>query len=100
MGIPNIPHGMPIPRKIWCQATDILVDYRRAGNTWVEMGRPYNGPLYDQFCTLEKEYNIMADNIWFAKWTKDQREEWDRIHKNTEIKMSYKGPTESSNKQF
>lgn len=74
--------GIPIPPKVWARATDDLIEYRIAGKQWVDAGKPKAGPLYDEFCRTEKQYNNMADRIWFAAWTPEQREEWQRINDN------------------
>ena len=77
---PKMEYGKPIPYKVWMKATDILADYIRAGQAWVEAGRIKGGPIYDMFCKAEESYNQMADAIWFASWTPEQRKEWDGIY--------------------
>ncbi len=73
----TIAHGQPIPYKIWMKATDVLADYHRAGETMVASGQ-----IAADYLKAEAEYNQMADAIWFAKWTKEQRDEWERIAGN------------------
>lgn len=75
----TIPHGERIPVKVWMQATDVLADYVRAGEAFVASGRPCDGPVFESFLANNEKYNQMADAIWFAKWTKEQRNEWSRI---------------------
>lgn len=71
--------GNSIPPKIWLRATDIAAEYARCGEAFVSAGRPTDGPVADLFSQAEAEYSQMANAIWFAKWEKWQREEWERI---------------------
>jgi hypothetical protein len=71
--------GNPMPPKVWLRATDIAAEYARCGEAFVAAGRPVNGPVADRFSRAEAEYSQMANAIWFAKWEKWQREEWERI---------------------
>lgn len=75
----TIPHGMPIPRKVWMRATDVAAEFARCGEAFVAAGRPATGLISERFSKAEAEYSQMADAIWFAKWEKWQREEWERI---------------------
>jgi len=74
-----VPGGEPIPRKIWARATDILADYCRAGEAFAAAGRPRDGAIAKTFDKAEADYNRMADSIWFARWSQEQMEEWERI---------------------
>ena len=80
MIIPTVPHGQPIPYKVWMKAMDVLADYHRAGEALIASS---SGEITDDFLKAEAEYNQMADAIWFAKWTKEQRDEWERISNKT-----------------
>ena len=71
--------GNPIPSKVWLRATDVAAEYARCGEAFVAAGRPSTGPVSDSFAKAEAEYSQMADAIWWAKWEKWQREEWERI---------------------
>lgn len=75
----TIPHGQPIPVKVWLRATDVAAEYARCGEAFVAAGKPKSGPLADALDRAGSEYGQMADAIWFAKWTQEQREEWSRI---------------------
>jgi len=79
--ISTVPHGERIPKKTWLRCTDILAEYCRAGELFVKEGKPDSGETAERFKASEKEYNQMADAIWFAKWEKSQREEWTLIWK-------------------
>lgn len=83
--IPYIRHGSPVPYKIWMRITDILADYVRAGEEWVAAGKPINGDMYINFCANEHAYQQMADAIWFARLTGEQREEWSAISKERKL---------------
>jgi len=61
------------------RAADIAAEYARCGESFAAAGRPADGPVADMFSRAEAEYSQMADAIWFAKWEKWQREEWERI---------------------
>jgi len=84
MNIETIRSGNQIPYKLWLRATDALARYRIAGLQWIAAGKAKTGQIYSDFCDAETEYNKIADAIWFAKWTPDQRAEWERINENTE----------------
>lgn len=90
MSFVNIPHGQPIPLKTWARATDVLADYIRAGEKFVAAGRPANGDIAREFEKCEGDYQEMADAIWFAKMTNEQREEWARISTNSTFTHSPK----------
>ena len=75
--------GNPIPPKVWLRATDIAAEYARYGESFAAAGRPADGPVADMFSRAEAEYSQMADAIWFAKWEKWQREEWERIFQSS-----------------
>ena len=74
-----VPHGQPIPYKLWMKATDAKADYCRLGEKWNKEEKPRDSELYNEFCKTEKEYNKMADLVWFGSWTDDQRKEWESI---------------------
>jgi len=74
--VKRIPHGEPIPTEIWARAIATLKAHHEAGLAWIDAQRPRSGILYAQFCEAEEAYNQMANAIWFAKWTRDQRSEW------------------------
>ena len=73
-----------VPRAIWGRAVDALVRFRKAGNAWVEAGKPRDCDAYSAFCEAEKEYNECRDAADGYPWAKDQREEWTRVFKTTE----------------
>ena len=77
--------GNSIPPKVWLKATDIAAEYARCGEAFVSAGRPTDGPVADLFSKAEAEYSQMANAIWFAKWEKWQREEWERIFRPKEV---------------
>ena len=72
-------YGEPIPAEIWAKAIAALTAYHDAGLRWIIAQKPKSGFLYKRFCEAEKAYNQMANAIWFAKWTRDQRAEWATI---------------------
>lgn len=80
----KIERGLPIPPKVWMRALDVLVEYSSSGIAFVAAGRPKQGPVAERFAAAEAEYDRMADAIWFAKWTDNQREEWSRTIQNAE----------------
>lgn len=75
----RVPGGQPIPQKVWMRASDVAAEYARCGEAFVSAGRPVVGLVTDRFVIANAEYNQMADAIWFAKWTEEQRDEWSRI---------------------
>lgn len=77
--ITNIPHGRKIPYKTWARCTDIFSEYITTGQDWLSKGSPRSGKLFESLCSAEMSYNQMLDSIIFAKWSTEQRDEWDRI---------------------
>ena len=73
-----------VPRGVWGRAVDALAVFRKAGNAWVEAGKPRNCPLYADFCEAEREYNAACDAADGYPWSKEQRDEWTRVFKATE----------------
>ena len=76
----TITRGEPIPAKIWSWAIVCLKKYCRAGSLWKLDQKPKSGPLFDQFYEAERAYNEMANAIWWAAWTPEQRAEWDAVN--------------------
>lgn len=76
----TITRGEPIPAKIWSWAIVCLKKYCRAGSLWKLDQRPKSGPQFDQFYEAERAYNEMANAIWWAAWTPEQRAEWDAVN--------------------
>ncbi len=80
-----IRRGNPIPPQVWEECVEILTDFREAGNEWVMAGKPQAGPVAQEIRKHEGIYGQMADAIWFANWTPEQRKEWERIYDKTEL---------------
>lgn len=77
---PYVPGTMYVPKRMWMRVMDILVEYHEAGRSWALAGKPRgSASTYQRFLRAEEEYNNMYNAIAFAKWTKEQSEEWDRI---------------------
>ena len=72
-------YGQPIPSDVWEEATSALARYIIVGLQLTRAGKPKTGPLYDEFCLVEAEYNQKADRIWYGKWTPEQQNEWNLI---------------------
>ena len=75
-----VPHGWPVPIKLFTRAVETMREYSRIGPEWVDAGRPKEGKLYEQFCAVEIEYNKCADQIWFGAWTPEQRQYWEDVY--------------------
>lgn len=75
----TIPHGQPISAQIWTWAIVYLKRYCRLGHLWALDERPKSGPIFDQYYEAERMYNEMANSIWWAAWTPEQRAEWDAV---------------------
>lgn len=80
--IQRIPSGEKIPANVWEKCLEILKAYTQIGREFVKEGRPREGRTAERFREVEIAYNQMADAIWFAQWTHEQREEWHKIYQN------------------
>jgi hypothetical protein len=74
-----IKQGEPVPPKVWRQVTDLLIEYRQAGEAWAAAGRPIEGPLAEAHNTAETAYVEATEAIWHGKWSLEQRAEWSRL---------------------